>query len=245
MRWPSGSALLTSPSSAPTPVTRQPKPATSTYWPASTAPWSRSTFSRHSAISGTCWTTPLTWLLRKPCAGRCAPTSKRRPSTSQGMGCACLTQVVGPPREWRHYIEDMIESCRRVLEYTSGLDQTVFVTDIRTRYAVMHNLTLIGKAATNVPNTVRDADCAQAESVVGGARPFSNSSHIAIEVIASSRAPDGEDSTGLAAQPARTGRRRPAYPRGPRSRRTPPGLPCRPAAPRWCRGPSGAPSRRR
>ncbi len=63
-----------------------------------------------------------------------------------------------PTREWRFYVEDMIESCGRVLEYTSGLDQAAFVTDMRTRYAVMHNLTLMGKAATNVPKAVREAD---------------------------------------------------------------------------------------
>ena len=62
-----------------------------------------------------------------------------------------------PIREWRHYIEDMIEFCGRVLEYTSGLDQTAFVTDSRTNDATMHNIARIGEAATNVPNAVRDA----------------------------------------------------------------------------------------
>ena len=38
-----------------------------------------------------------------------------------------------PTREWRFYIEDMVEFCGRVLEYTSGLDQAAFVTDSRTQ----------------------------------------------------------------------------------------------------------------
>jgi uncharacterized protein with HEPN domain/predicted nucleotidyltransferase len=62
-----------------------------------------------------------------------------------------------PTREWRLYIEDMIEFCGRVLEYTSGLDQTAFVADSRTNDATMHNIALIGEAAANIPNAVRDA----------------------------------------------------------------------------------------
>ena len=62
-----------------------------------------------------------------------------------------------PTREWHFYIEDMIEFCGRVLEYTSGLDQAAFVTDSRTNDATVHNIARIGEAATNVPNTVREA----------------------------------------------------------------------------------------
>ena len=59
-------------------------------------------------------------------------------------------------RNWRLYIGDMIEFSEAVLSYTAGMDQTGFVADRRTYYATLHNLQLIGEAATHVPAEVRD-----------------------------------------------------------------------------------------
>ena len=60
------------------------------------------------------------------------------------------------PRQWRFYVEDMAGSCERVLDYTAGLDQAEFVAESRTHNAAMHNIILIGEAATHVPDTVRE-----------------------------------------------------------------------------------------
>ena len=60
-------------------------------------------------------------------------------------------------REWRFYIEDMIEFCERVLSYTESLDQRTFLADRRTYDATLRNLELIGEAATHVPSEVRKA----------------------------------------------------------------------------------------
>jgi uncharacterized protein with HEPN domain len=58
-------------------------------------------------------------------------------------------------REWRFYVDDMIELAERVLVYTQGLDQAGLVAD-RLRYdATIRNLELIGEAATHVPEEVR------------------------------------------------------------------------------------------
>ena len=54
-------------------------------------------------------------------------------------------------REWRFYVQDMIEFCESVLSYTEGLDQSSFVADRRTHDATLRNLELIGEAATHVP----------------------------------------------------------------------------------------------
>lgn len=60
-------------------------------------------------------------------------------------------------RQWRLYIEDMIHSAGRVLEYTRGLDQSAF-TDDRLRYdATIRNLEVLGEAAARVPEEVRQA----------------------------------------------------------------------------------------
>ena len=51
-------------------------------------------------------------------------------------------------REWRFYIQDMIEFSEKVLSYTEGLDQDAFIADELTYDATMRNLELIGEAAT-------------------------------------------------------------------------------------------------
>ena len=60
------------------------------------------------------------------------------------------------PRQWRFYVEDMAGFCERVLDYTAGLDQAEFVAESRTHDAAMHNIILIGEAATHVPDPVRE-----------------------------------------------------------------------------------------
>ncbi len=37
------------------------------------------------------------------------------------------------PREWRFYVNDMIEFGEKVLSYTEGMDQAGFVTDTLTK----------------------------------------------------------------------------------------------------------------
>ena len=58
-------------------------------------------------------------------------------------------------REWRFYVEDMIEFSEKVLSYTNGLEQAAFMADGLTYDATLRNLQLIGEAATHVPIEVR------------------------------------------------------------------------------------------
>jgi len=61
-------------------------------------------------------------------------------------------------REWRFYIDDMIDFAEHVVGYCSGLDQAGLVAN-RLRYdATIRNLELIGEAATHVPDAVREAN---------------------------------------------------------------------------------------
>lgn len=60
-------------------------------------------------------------------------------------------------RQWSLYVADMIRSAERVLEYTRGMDQPTFVED-RLRYdATIRNLEILGEAAAQIPDSVRDA----------------------------------------------------------------------------------------
>ena len=60
-------------------------------------------------------------------------------------------------REWRFHVQDMIEFCGRVQDYTAGLDQATFVASKITYDATLRNLELIGEAATQIPESVRAA----------------------------------------------------------------------------------------
>ncbi len=58
-------------------------------------------------------------------------------------------------REWRFYIDDMIDFAEKVLVYTEGMGQGSFTADRLTYDAVLRNLELIGEAATRIPEEVR------------------------------------------------------------------------------------------
>ncbi|AOY57448.1 HepT-like ribonuclease domain-containing protein [Desulfococcus multivorans] len=60
-------------------------------------------------------------------------------------------------REWRFYLDDMIDFAGKVLAYTHGLDQAGFVAGGLAYDATLRNLELIGEAATHVPDEIRAA----------------------------------------------------------------------------------------
>lgn len=60
-------------------------------------------------------------------------------------------------REWRFYLDDMIEFTKKVLAYTDGLDQAGFVANGITYDATLRNLELISEAATHLPDEVRSS----------------------------------------------------------------------------------------
>ncbi|AEJ02979.1 protein of unknown function DUF86 [Nitrosomonas sp. Is79A3] len=60
-------------------------------------------------------------------------------------------------REWRFYIEDMVDFAHKVLAYSEGLDQATFVASGLNYDATLRNLELIGEAATHVPDEIRAA----------------------------------------------------------------------------------------
>lgn len=60
-------------------------------------------------------------------------------------------------REWRFYLDDMIEFAENVIDYTKGLERADFAADKIIRDAVLRNLELIGEAAGHIPNEIRSA----------------------------------------------------------------------------------------
>ena len=60
-------------------------------------------------------------------------------------------------REWQFFLQDMIRFAEKILSYTSGMDQAMFVSSALTYDATLRNLELVGEAATHIPENVRKA----------------------------------------------------------------------------------------
>jgi uncharacterized protein with HEPN domain len=63
-----------------------------------------------------------------------------------------------PPREWRFYLDDMIDFGEKIITYTEGLDQDAFVVSGLNYDATVRNLELLGEAATHIPNEIRQSN---------------------------------------------------------------------------------------
>jgi uncharacterized protein with HEPN domain len=59
-------------------------------------------------------------------------------------------------RELRDYITDMIESVRDAHQFTERMTFQEFSGDRKTVYAVTRSFEILGEAAKNIPNDVRD-----------------------------------------------------------------------------------------
>lgn len=57
-------------------------------------------------------------------------------------------------RDYRLYLDDILECCDRVQEYTDGFSFDQFSSDPKTIDAVIRNLEIIGEAVKNLPSEV-------------------------------------------------------------------------------------------
>lgn len=60
------------------------------------------------------------------------------------------------PRDYRVYLDDILEAVARIREYTAGLGFAGFAQDRKTLDAVVRNLEIVGEAVKGVPPTIRD-----------------------------------------------------------------------------------------
>ena len=59
------------------------------------------------------------------------------------------------PRDWRLFVDDMLEAITKINRYTAGADFEGFSQDERTIDAVVRNLEIIGEAAHRIPEDVK------------------------------------------------------------------------------------------
>ncbi|MCL2098778.1 MAG: DUF86 domain-containing protein [Bacteroidales bacterium] len=53
-------------------------------------------------------------------------------------------------------VEDILESCHKIMEYTNGISFKEFVADSKTIDAVVRNFEIIGEAANRLPEEFKD-----------------------------------------------------------------------------------------
>ncbi len=58
-------------------------------------------------------------------------------------------------RDFRVYLDDMVTAIEKITEFTAGLSQEQFFRDSKTFDAVIRNLEIIGEAAKNIPDEIR------------------------------------------------------------------------------------------
>lgn len=59
------------------------------------------------------------------------------------------------PRDYRVYLDDIIEAAAKIRKYTKGLTLKKLAKDTKTLDAVIRNLLVIGEAAKNIPEDIR------------------------------------------------------------------------------------------
>ena len=60
------------------------------------------------------------------------------------------------PRDYKVYLDDILQAAANIEQYTRGLDLARFSEDGKTRDAVVRNLEIIGIAVKNIPQEVRE-----------------------------------------------------------------------------------------
>ena len=62
------------------------------------------------------------------------------------------------PRDYKVYLEDILEAIRRIREYTAGTSRAALERDTRTTDAVLRNLEIVGEAVKGLPASLREAE---------------------------------------------------------------------------------------
>jgi uncharacterized protein with HEPN domain len=60
------------------------------------------------------------------------------------------------PRDYKAYLEDIVQAAQKINRYISGLSVQTFSDDEKTIDAVVRNLEVIGEAVRNIPEDIRD-----------------------------------------------------------------------------------------
>ncbi len=60
-----------------------------------------------------------------------------------------------PRREWKLYVQDILQAIAKIERFTAGMNLASFTSDEKTVDAVLRNIAVIGEAARHVPEDVQ------------------------------------------------------------------------------------------
>jgi uncharacterized protein with HEPN domain len=62
---------------------------------------------------------------------------------------------VKTPRDYRDFLEDILNACRSIIRFVGGMELDAYLADERTRYAVMRGYEIMGEAVRHIPEAVK------------------------------------------------------------------------------------------
>ncbi len=62
-------------------------------------------------------------------------------------------------RDYRLYLDDILEAIKQIRSYVEGQDEKSFANDRKTQDAVARNLEIIGEAAKSLPDSFKETTC--------------------------------------------------------------------------------------
>ena len=62
------------------------------------------------------------------------------------------------PRDYRDFLQDILSACQSIIRFTDGMALDVYLSDEKTRYAVMRGYEIMGEAVRHVPEAVKSAN---------------------------------------------------------------------------------------
>ena len=74
------------------------------------------------------------------------------------------------PRDFKVYLEDILEATRKITAYTGSLSKSAFLEDEKTIDAVVRNLEVIGEAVKKLPENLRAQHSAVEWKKIAGLR---------------------------------------------------------------------------
>ena len=88
-------------------------------------------------------------------------------STCVRMYCPILKPSMKSERSDRVYLEQILDSVRKIRQFVSGMDQAAFMDDQKTQSAVIMQLALIGELAKRVSESTRKAIAVPWKEIAG------------------------------------------------------------------------------
>jgi uncharacterized protein with HEPN domain len=85
-------------------------------------------------------------------------------------------------RDYKVYLEDILEASRKIRDYSSGLTFADFAKDPKTLDAVVRNLEVIGEATKKIPESIRTRHTAIDWKKIAGLRDILIHEYFGVDV---------------------------------------------------------------